>query len=196
MARTRGPRRPVEWYATTVVAAPGLATLTVADDTFARFVMYGDFTSDATLRESIELIGDCTHIRTIGDFWLTTIRTGAVATQAHQWAIGLCVATLEAAIAGAVAFPDPLANPDADWLWYKTGVTSWRIISEINGFTGAAFNQYLGGDGESARFEIDARAMRKIPKGSLLCGVVSCLDFGTATGGLGVRGRTRTLLKT
>ncbi len=82
--------------------------------------------------------------------------------------LGLGVVSTDAAVLGATAMPDPLAENDYPWLW-------WGNYT-LRSTAAAAFNQL----GTSVlRLEVDSKAMRKVkPKQSLVWVMEASGAFG------------------
>ena len=70
-------------------------------------------------------------------------------------AVGLIVGTDVAVVAGATAFPSPLSDPDAEWIWHGF----FNLVS----ITGT---QSDSGGGQFQEREIDSKAMRKVKTNS------------------------------
>ena len=65
--------------------------------------------------------------------------------------LGLMIASDDQLAAGATAFPGPLADADADWLWH-----SYMLLATVT--TTAGDNTTAG----VARIEVDSKAMRRV----------------------------------
>ena len=88
-------------------------------------------------------------------------------------AMGVCVANGDAFATGVAALPDPLADASWDgWMYHRFfdvhAITS-TISDGVNGYT------------IQQEFEVDSKAMRKLPASDVLCAVIDVVEIGTAT---------------
>ena len=125
-----------------------------------------------------------TLIRTRGIFSVTQATAG-VALDGFFGAIGIQMITAEAAAIGITAIPTPLDDENWDgWLFHQ--------YFDVRSAT-ATFADGVNSGGVFARIEIDSKAMRKFPGGSVLVGVTEVVESGTAT--IETHGSTRMLFK-
>ena len=114
-----------------------------------------------------------TVIRQRGVFrWL--ILNAGTAGDGFQGAFGIGIASLAAVTAGAASVPTPLTEQSSEnWLY-------WRAIGiHARSATVASF-----GDESSESFEVDTKAMRKLPEDLALYAIIELVEIGVATASL------------
>ena len=86
-----------------------------------------------------------------------------------SFGMGLCVVSSQAFAVGATAVPGPLSENGWDgWMWHYQGIAG---VSQVGGGNaGTGVYQVL----------VDGKAMRKVPVGSVLIGVVEIESSGAA----------------
>ena len=84
-----------------------------------------------------------------------------------EGACGLQIVTAEAFAIGVTAMPSPQTDPEWEgWIWHS--FFSLRPGSALSGLAGIT------------EFEIDSKAMRKLPEGAVMMGVVEVVETGAA----------------
>ena len=116
------------------------------------------------------LVDGLTIVRLRGSF-AAYLETAAAVGQGYQGAIGLGVVSENAFGVGITAVPTPITDSTWDgWLYHRFFGVHRSLAA-----TGA-------GEGSSQiRFEVDSKAMRKIPESDALIAVVEMVEIGTAT---------------
>ena len=124
-------------------------------------------TTQVNVLQSVESDLNQTLLRVRGNILVSA--TPNAATDIGIVAFGLVVVSSQAANAGGVSLPGPIADIEADWLWH-TFVSMDAIILTV-----ADANARL----VVHRVEIDAKAMRKIPGDSVvvLVGETTAIGF-------------------
>jgi len=117
----------------------------------------------------------CTLIRIRGE----AIANGTVAATQVTFAMGIIIATIDQLAAGVAAFPDPLTDGPAPWLWWNAWVLDNIVATSV-----------AIGD----RRVIDAKAMRKLgPENVIVFVGATSAGIGAAVAGFGFA--TRALFK-
>ncbi len=79
----------------------------------------------------------------------------------------LGIVSTDAFAAGAGSMPDPAAEPEYPWLWWKSA----ELISQTTGATAGQSDI-----GSAVRYDVDTKAMRKVKPGQSLVWVYSITD--------------------
>ena len=120
-------------------------------------------------------IDGLTLVRLRGEILIYLLTASAVG-DGFSGALGICIASDEAVAAGAASIPDPRMANDGDW-------NGWLFhqIFDVHAATTTAGDLAQSPAG-IFRMTIDNKAMRKIPVGSTIVGVLGATEVGTATG--------------
>jgi len=114
-----------------------------------------------------------------------TLSTAAAAQDGFFGAFGFIMVTNEAFAIGITAVPTPLTDEDQEgWMWHQ--------YFDVRTPTGT-ISDGVNAVGAVSRFDIDNKAMRKIPVGMTLAGVTEVVESGTAV--IEMQGQTRMLVK-
>ena len=139
---------------------------------------------------SFPIVQGATLIRTRGEImlWLTA---ATALNDGFRGAVGIAVTTVSAATIGATAIPSPITDDDWDgWLWHH--YFSLRAPGPI--VQAAVALQTDNSLTSSVRYEIDSKAMRKIPDSEFaIVGVLEVALTGTAV--MAYEAQTRLLAK-
>ncbi len=100
-----------------------------------------------------------TVLRLVGEVIVAPDNAGIAADDSCVVGIGFGVVSADAVIVGSSAMPDPIAEPDFNWLWwYQVHMTFPHASGSLVGLAT-----------EAARIPIESRAMRKVaPRQSLV----------------------------
>ena len=149
----RGPRRKSSW----ALGPQGFTPAMVA--------------SQVVLMAGTQLnVEAATLVRSRGEFLANLLSSGANG-DGYRCAVGLCVVTENAFNAGVTAVPAPLADLGWDgWYWHR----EFHLFSQ-----GSTVN--TGAEGNTVRFEIDSKAMRKMKATDFTIAVLEVVETGVAT---------------
>jgi len=154
---SRGPtrqRRLTAWD-----AGPGGTAVTSISSTAATFL-------GSAITATVEGI---TAIRIRGKFWATLTSTAA-AQDAFIGAFGIGIASLAAVTAGAGSVPTPLTEQGSEnWLYWMPV----QILAQGTGTLGRELGAFQS-------FEVDSKAMRKLPTDLSIYAMVELAEVGTA----------------
>jgi len=122
------------------------------------------------------LVEGLTLVRTRGEVEIH-LSTASAAGAGFRGAFGIGVASLAAVTAGVASIPTPITEADNDnWLYHRFFSV---IAADAIAVSGAA-SEALQGGMQAVRFEVDSKAMRKVPVGTALYGIVEVVLSGTA----------------
>jgi len=173
----RAPRRLSSW-------AGGIASGTAGSGQTL------NSTAASLLGTAFAFSTDVTVVRQRGEF-LLFLESAAAAADGLFGAFGIAIATTAAVASGAAAVPTPITEQDWDgWIYHRY----FSIIAPSAIAGGAAADADLVAPVSSAlRFEIDAKAMRKVTNLDSLYAAIELTEIGTASARLFVN--TRMLVK-
>ena len=148
----------------------------------------GNSTGQSVAATSSVLLGDgalaiedgLTVVRIRGELLLTLLTSSAVA-GGFAGAFGIGKTTFEAfGTGGVTAVPTPLDDSDWDgWLYHRFFfLRSAGVIVQADVLKEASA---LGPVVSALRIEVDTKAMRKVPEGELIFGVLQVIEAGVAT---------------
>ena len=129
-----------------------------------------------------------TIVRTRGEF-LAYLTAASGVNNGFTGAVGLGIVSTEAFAAGVASVPTPLSDSDWDgWLWHSF----FHLMSGAIMDGTAAADTNLENTVQ-VRLPIDSKAMRKLPDGWTVIGVVQATEIGTAS--MSFFGNSRMLVK-
>ncbi len=110
-----------------------------------------------------------TVVRTRGEVLLTLI-TATGSLDGFRGAFGIGIATDRATAIGITALPSPISDEDQDmWLYHRYFTVVANISTEADFGLSAAL-----------RFEVDSKAMRKLPIGMAIFAAIEVVEVGAA----------------
>ena len=131
---------------------------------------------------TFETFGPSTVLRMLGEYIITPTSAPVVA-DACIIGVGIALVSQDAAVLGATALPDPIADPDYPWLYWAN-----------HAFHFASADVDVSGPASAVRHKYDIRSMRKAKLQEALVHVVEYFDFAGAPPMTVFLGGTRVLL--
>ena len=121
----------------------------------------------------VPLVEGLTAVRLRGSLQ-AYLKTSDAANGGFHCALGIALATDEAFAVGITALPEPVTDPGFDgWLFHR--------FFDLHSF-GATIAESMNAAGlASIQFEVDSKAMRKIPVGMTMYAVLQSVELSTAT---------------
>ena len=148
-----------------------------------------DLTLSATARAvwstgAVPSVEGLTIVRTRGQGMLT-LASATGAGDGFRGAMGIGIVSDEAFAIGATAMPGPLTQAEwPGWMWHQFFVLQAVTATIADG---------VNANSAVYRFEIDSKAMRKVPVGMTIFGMIDVTELGTAS--LELQAETRMLGK-
>ncbi len=143
-----------------------------------------DFTADATaLLNSTSFLTSQTVLRLMGEI-LVFPTAAPVAGDDATITIGVGIVTADAAALGTTAMPDPQAEPNFPWLWWKSIPVGYNNASVTQGEAAAG----------ASRVTWESKAMRRVKGGQAIAIIAQYGDLSGTPPITVVLGATRMLL--
>ena len=118
----------------------------------------------------ISLVDGLTIVRVRGA--VQAFLSGAfTALEGYHCALGICIVNEDAFAIGATAVPDPIADSGWDGWFYHRFFDVHSSHTEVEG----------GDLSRSISFEVDSKAMRKIPEENVIVAALEVVELGIAT---------------
>ena len=124
----------------------------------------------------------------IRGYFDTRLTLATSANDGFHWAFGIGIASLAAVTAGVASVPTPLTEQGSEnWLYWMSGVNRGAQAFSAGGGPG------MEQAGTFFRFEIDSKAMRKLPTDLSIYAIIEVVENGVAT--MDVMHDSRSLVK-